>query len=157
MPQHSAKRLESYAPFKSMGVKVLSLDELWGKVRILLPLNAHNVNPGGTMFGGAMSSLADPIAALACAKRFPDYTVWTKSLRIDFLRPGSEDLVLHFDFPKTLQQSLENELAEKGSATPEFEYGFYLADGTLCCLVHCAVALRPSDPNSHRRGFRNKE
>lgn len=157
MPQHSAQRLENYPPFKSMNIRVLELDDLWQKVRILLPLNPHNVNPGGTMFGGAMASLADPIAALACAKRFPDYTVWTKRLQVDFLCPGTEDLLLKFDFPKQTAQSIKTELLEKASTTPEFSYGFYRADDTLCCRISCAVAIRPADPESHRRGFRNKE
>ena len=157
MPQHSAQRLENYPPFKSMSIQVLELDELWRRVRILLPLSPHNVNPGGTMFGGAMSSLADPIAALACAKRFPDYAVWTKSLHVEFLRPGTEDLLLKFDFPEQQSQEIEAELLDKASTTPEFSYGFYLADDTLCCRIRCAVAIRPSDPASHRRGFRNKE
>ncbi len=157
MPQHSALRLENYPPFKSMNIKVLELDELWQRVRILLPLEPQNLNPGGTMFGGAMSSLADPIAALACAKCFPDYTVWTKSLRVDFLRPGTDDLILQFDFPQDLRQEIETVLAEKGSYTPRFSYGFYRADGTLCCQIGCEVAIRPADPDSHRLGFRNRE
>lgn len=109
------------------------------------------------MFGGAMSSLADPIAALACAKSFPEHTVWTKSLNIKFLRPGTEDLILQFDFPDGMHQQIEDELAKKSSYTPHFDYGFYRADGTLCCQIGCEVAIRPSDPNSRRRGFRNRE
>ena len=156
MPQHSALRLENYPPFKSMQIKVLNLDEDWQRVQILLPLNEHNCNPGGTMFGGAMTSLADPIAALACAKRFPDYTVWTKSLKVDFLHPGNRDLQLRFEFPAEAMEKIEQDLAQRGASTPEFEYGFYL-DETLCCRIHCKVAIRPADPDSHRRGFRNKE
>ena len=156
MPQHSALRLESYPPFKSMQIKVLELDERWQRVRILLPLTERNCNPGGTMFGGAMASLADPIAALACAKRFPDYTVWTKSLTVDFLHPGNGDLQLLFEFPVTAMETIEQELSQRGACTPEFEYGFYL-DEKLCCRIHCKVAIRPADPDSHRRGFRNKE
>lgn len=156
VPQQSKQRLENFPPFKSMQVKVLELDELWQRVVIQLPLNPHNSNPGGTMFGGAMTSLADPIAALACAKRFPEYTVWTKSLTVDFLRPGSQDLQLVFDFPAETMGKIEQDLAKRNASTPEFEYGFYL-DETLCCRVHCQVAIRPADPESHRRGFRNKD
>ncbi len=157
MSQHAAHRLESYPPFKSMNIKVLALDEQWRQVRILLPLEPQNLNPGGTLFGGAMASLADPIAALACAQRFPDYTVWTKRLQLDFLRPGNEDLILQFDFPDELHQQIETILAEKGSHTPHFEYGFYRTDGTHCCQISCEVAIRPADPNSQRLGFRNRE
>jgi len=156
MPQHSKQRLENYPPFKSMQVKVLELDDLWRRVVITLPLSEHNANPGGTMFGGAMTALADPIAALACAKRFPDYTVWTKEITANFLRPGSEDLQLIFEFPAEVMAKIEQDLVQRNASTPEFEYGFYLGE-TLCCRIHCKVAIRPANPDSHRRGFRNKE
>ncbi len=156
MPQHSAQRLENYPPFKSMQILVLELDADWQRVRILLPLIEHNQNPGGTIFGGAMTALADPIAALACAKRFPDYTVWTKSLKADFIRPGRSDLQLLFEFPPSAMDKIQSDLQEKGASTPEFYYGLYLDDGSLCCRIHCQVAIRPADPDSHRRGFRNK-
>ena len=156
MIQESAARLEHYPPFKSMTIKVLEMDDRWQRVRIQLPLNVHNSNPGGTMFGGAMSSLADPIAALACAKCFPDYTVWTKTLIVDFLHPGSDDLELVFEFPEAVMEKIKQDLAKRDASTPEFEYGFYLGE-KLCCRIHCKVAIRPADPTSHRRGFRNKD
>ena len=86
-----AKRLEWYPPFFSMRIRVLELTDDWSRVRILLPLRDQNTNPGGIMFGGCMASLADPIPALACVRRFPDYSVWTRQLKVDFQREGSSD------------------------------------------------------------------
>ena len=54
-----------------MRIKVLEIADDWRTVRILLPLNARSRNPGGVMFGGYQAALADPIAALACARVFP--------------------------------------------------------------------------------------
>lgn len=137
------KRLEWYPPFWVMRIKVLDLAEDWRSVRIRLPLNSFSRNPGGVMFGGYQASLADPIAAISCARVFPGYSVWTRALTLDFIRGGSTDLELRFDFPAEQERAIRAELDDRGRATPVFEYGYYLADGTLCTRILNTVAIRP--------------
>lgn len=143
------KRLESFEPFKMMEVKILELSPDWHKIRLLLPLSKAATNHQGTMFGGFIASLADPIAALSCGKLFPGYAAWTRKLKIDFMRAGTTDLELRFDFPPQLEPIIEKELKEKGRSTPTFEYAYYLKDGALCANIECTVALRP-------QGYRKK-
>lgn len=138
------KRLEWYPPFRAMRVKVVELSTDWCRARLQLPL-AHNRNPGGGMFGGAMACLADPIAALACNRRWPGHQVWTRDLALDFVREGRTDMMLRFEFPPQLEESIGTELAARGRATPMFEYGFYDAKGRCCVKVRCRVAIRPAD------------
>ena len=83
-----ARMLELYPPFLFMRIKVLEMDRDWRRVRIRLPLNAISRNPGGVMFGGFQAALADPIAALACARVFPGYSTWTRAMQIDFEHGG---------------------------------------------------------------------
>ncbi len=156
MPDDPIFQLESFLPFKSMAIKVVVFDPQWCEVRLLLPMNAHNINPGGTMFGGAMAALADPIAALACASYFPEYEIWTKKLSLDFVRPGSGDLQLLFEFPVNAAVQISAALNEAGRSHYTFEYGFYLDDGELCCKVSSVVAIRLSQAGSERLGFRNR-
>ena len=139
--------LQLYPPFLWMRIKVLELDPRWQRVRIRLPLNAVSRNPGGIMFGGFQAALADPIAALACARRFPGYSVWTRAINIDFERAGHTHLELRFEFPESLDTRIREQLAAEGRATPTFEYGFHLADGTRCTVIRNTVAIRP-------RGYR---
>lgn len=134
--------LEDFPPFRSMQIKVLELDDDWSRVRILLPLNKKTCNPGGSMFGGCMASLADPIAALACAWRFPEYSVWTRNLNLDFQCEGRTELELRFEFESMQYKAIANELARRGRSTPLFEYAYYLTDGTLCARVQNHVAIR---------------
>ena len=141
------RRVEWYPPFRMMGVKVTELDEGWTRVRLRLPLNALSRNLGDSMFGGYQAAVADPIAAIACAKQFPGYSVWTRSLYLDFEHPGSSDLELRFDFDPMLRSRIEADLERKGRSTPEFEYGLYRVDGVRASRVHCRVAIRP-------RGYR---
>lgn len=137
------KRLEWYPPFLVMRIKVLELSEDWRRVRIRLPLNTFSTNPGGVMFGGYQASLADPIAAIACARVFPGYSVWTRGLTLDFLQGGSTDLELRFDFQADQERAIRSELEARGRATPVFEYAYYRTDGALCTRILNTVAIRP--------------
>jgi len=136
------KRIELYPPFWMMRIKVLELNA-WRQVRIRLPLTALAKNMGGTMFGGYQASLADPIAALACNELFPGYAVFTRELKLDFRLPGNSDLELRFDFDAQTEQQIAEELKLKGRSNPQFEYGLYRSDGSLCTLVQCTIAIRP--------------
>ena len=140
-----ARRLAWFPPFREMQIRVESLSDDWRHARIRLPLNRFNRNPGGGMFGGAIASLADPIAALACDRVFPGHQVWTRAMQIDFLREGRTDLVLQFDFDEQVEREIVDALAARGRATPSFEYGYYDTAGGLCVKVVNTVAIRPQD------------
>jgi acyl-coenzyme A thioesterase PaaI-like protein len=144
------RRLEWYPPFRSMRIKVLELEHEGRSTRILLPLNRRNRNPGGSMFGGCMASLADPIPALVCARIFPGYAVWTRALSLDFRHEARGDLELRFQLELEQEGQIGSELLEKGRASPRFEYGFYQTDGRLCALIKNTVAIRSFGEN--RRG-----
>lgn len=137
------KRLEWYPPFLVMRIKVLELSEDWRRVRIRLPLNTFSTNPGGVMFGGYQASLADPIAAISCARVFPEYSVWTRGLTLDFIHGGSTDLELRFELPPQQEEDIRRELEARGRATPTFEYAYYRTDGKLCTRILNTVAIRP--------------
>jgi hypothetical protein len=143
------RRIEWYPPFWFMGVKVIELDDNWNRVCLRLPLNAFSRNLGNGMFGGYQAAIADPIAAIACAKQFPGYAVWTRTLYLDFEHPGDSDLELRFQFDPEFRDRIRSDLERKGRSTPEFEYGLYRRDGVCCTRVHCQVAVRP-------RGYRKK-
>lgn len=138
-----AWRLELYPPFRKMHVRVLEARDDWRHVRMKLPLTATSRNLSGDMFGGWQAALADPIAALACARVFPGYAVFTRAMNIDFESPGSTDLELRFDMPADQEREIRVELAAHGRATPTFSYAFYLVDGAACTRVRNTVAIRP--------------
>jgi acyl-coenzyme A thioesterase PaaI-like protein len=137
------RRLEWYPPFWLMRVRVLELTDNWRRVRLLLPLNMLSRNMGDCMFGGYQAALSDPVAALACAKRFPGNEVWTRVHEVDFRHVGNSDLELRFEFPLELEQQIRDELQDKGRSTPTFEYGFYRNDGICCTRIRSTVAIRP--------------
>jgi len=138
-----ARLLELYPPFVPMRIKVLDLAENWRTVRILLPLNARSRNPGGVMFGGYQAALADPIAALACARIFPGYSVWTRAMTISFDHGGNSDLEMRFALTADQERDIRAELKTVGRATPTFEYGYVRSDGVRCTSIRNTVAIRP--------------
>lgn len=137
------RKIEWFPPFFLMRAKVLELDEEWNHVRVLLPLTWASANGTGNMFGGQMASLADPIPALACNKKFPGYRVATKNLNIRFIRVGNSDLTLHFDFPEAQIEEIQKTLEEQGRADPEFQMTLVRADGEVCAHISNTVAMRP--------------
>ena len=137
------RRLELFPPFLLMRVKVLELTEDWGRVHLRLPLNWMSANAAGNMFGGFQASLADPVPALACLSRFPGYRIATKHLECDFRRVGNSDLVLQFEFPDELDETIRRDLAEHGRATPCFHMHYVRQDGNICTYIKNTVAIRP--------------
>ncbi len=135
--------LEWYPPFRPMRIKVLEIADNWRGVRILLPLNAMSRNPGGVMFGGYQAALADPIAALACARVFPGYSVWTRAMTISFDHGGNSDLEMRFSLTPEQEAAIRIELERDGRSTPSFEYGYFRKDGVRCTVIRNTVAIRP--------------
>ena len=135
--------LELYPPFRPMRIKVLEISDGWRNVRIRLPLNAMSRNPGGVMFGGYQAALADPIAALACARVFPGYSVWTRSMNISFDHGGKSDLEMRFSRTSDQEQRIRIDLERDGRSSPTFEYGYVRKDGVRCTVVRNTVAIRP--------------
>jgi hypothetical protein len=138
-----ARLLELYPPFRPMRIKVLEIADGWRLVRIRLPLNAMSRNPGGVMFGGYQAALADPIAALACARVFPGYSVWTRAMQISFDHGGNSDLEMRFSLTPEQEAAIRIELEREGRSTPSFEYGYFRKDGVRCTVVSNTVAIRP--------------
>lgn len=142
-----------FPPWWLLNIKILENRDNWRHVRILLPLGFFTRNMGGHMFGGSQASLADPIAAIACAHIFPDYSVWTRAQSIDFRATGDSDLELRFDFDPELEARIRTELQEKGRSTPVFEFGFYRTDGVLCSVITNTVAIRPKGYRSQQGAY----
>jgi acyl-coenzyme A thioesterase PaaI-like protein len=138
-----ARLLEWYPPFRPMRIQVLEISDNWRTVRIRLPLNATSRNPGGVMFGGYQAALADPIAALACARVFPGHSVWTRAMTISFDHGGNSDLEMRFSLTPEQERDIRIELQRDGRSTPTFEYAYVRKDGVRCTVIRNTVAIRP--------------
>ncbi|WP_442497786.1 PaaI family thioesterase [Methylobacter sp. sgz302048] len=145
------QRIKWYPAFWLMRLKVLEISPDWRTVRILLRHSWIATNTGGSLFGGFQACLADPIAAMCCVKVFPGYSVWARSLHLDFRHGGRTDLELRFTLSADQEQQIREELERKSRSTPEFTYAFYQSDGTLCTEVKARIAIRPKGYQASKR------
>ena len=90
-----------------------------------------------------MAALADPIAALAYARVFPSYSIWTRAMSISFDHGGTSDLEMRFSLTPEQEAAIRIELERDGRSTPTFEYGYVRKDGTRCTVIRNTVAIRP--------------
>ena len=78
-----------YPPFLGAGVRVRDAAPDLSRVEVEMPLTFWNQNFVGTQFGGSLYAMCDPFFMLMLMRRLgPDYVVWDKAARIEFLRPG---------------------------------------------------------------------
>ena len=121
-------------------------------VTYIINTYSSTFHSGGVIFGGFQAALADPVPALACTRIFKGYDCWTRKLSIDFRQGGSTDLQLRFEFDEQQEKEIQEELDRKGYATPTFELGYYLTDGSLASVVSNTVAIRqPGHKSRHDR------
>jgi hypothetical protein len=146
------QKIEWYPAFWLLRPKVIELAPDWRKIRIKLPHSWVATNTGGSLFGGFQACLADPVAAMSCLQCFPGYAVWTRSLSLDFQMEGSTDLELQFEMTFEQEEQIRQELQQRGRSSPEFDYGYYLADGTLCTLIRAKIAIRPAGYKATKTG-----
>ncbi len=136
------RKLAFYPPFLFMGAKIIEASPDYRKLRVHLPLRWYGRNHYGTMFGGFMASLADPLPAILCQKIFPGVEVWTKKMSIDFIRPGRTDLELQITITDEHMRTITDDLSRSGRSRPTFHCKYVDKTGETVALVENTVSLR---------------
>jgi acyl-coenzyme A thioesterase PaaI-like protein len=136
------KLLEFYPPFLFMGAKIAKIAPNFRSVRVELPLRWYAKNHNGTMFGGFICSISDPIAALLCSRIFAECEVWTQSHSVQFLKPGRTRL--HFDITLSDHdlERIREGLAAQQKVSHTFEFEFKDRDEKTVARVINTVYLR---------------
>lgn len=90
-------------------------------ITVRMPLLPSNTNYVGTQFGGSLYSMTDPFYMFILMENLgDDYMVWDKSASIEFLRPGTSDVSVHFYVSEKEIQEIKKEVAEKKKTTKVF-------------------------------------
>lgn len=101
-----------YPPYLGAGVRVVKISEDRKYLKVLLKLRFYNRNYVGTQFGGSIYSMTDPhFMYLLINNLGPDYVVWDKGAKIDFLKPGKTTLVAEFQIDDTLLNEIKAKTA----------------------------------------------
>jgi len=86
-----------WPPFLFSGVRLLDISDDWRNARVRLKLRWYNRNYVGTQFGGLLFAMTDPywmIMVMECLG--PEYIVWDKAAKIEFISPGRSDVYAQF-------------------------------------------------------------
>lgn len=86
-----------WPPFLFGGVRLLEISDDWRNARVQLKLRWYNRNYVGTQFGGLLFAMTDPywmIMVMECLG--PEYIVWDKAAKIEFISPGRGDVYAQF-------------------------------------------------------------
>jgi acyl-coenzyme A thioesterase PaaI-like protein len=151
--QHAARRLgfhrflrllRFYPPFVGAGVRVTAGSADGSHVTVEMPLTVLNRNFVGTHFGGSLYAMCDPFFMLMLMHRLgPDYVVWDKAARIEFLRPGRGTVRATFLVSDDRLAEIRREANGAGKALPEFEVTVVGDDGAPVARVHKTLHVRP--------------
>ncbi len=101
-----------YPPYFGAGVQVEKKSDDHKYMRVKLKLRFYNRNYVGTQFGGSIYSMTDPHFMFLLIKNLgPDYIVWDKAAKIDFLKPGKTDLIAEFQLTNEIIQTVKEKTA----------------------------------------------
>lgn len=96
-----------YPPYLGAGIHVEEISADRRYLRVSLTFRFYNRNYVGTQFGGSIYSMTDPhFMFLLINNLGPDYIVWDKAARIDFLRPGKNRLTAEFRVTEEILQTV---------------------------------------------------
>ena len=96
-PKHLKLWVNWWPPFLFSGVRLLDISDDWRNARVRLKLRWYNRNYVGTQFGGLLFAMTDPywmIMVMECLG--PEYIVWDKAAKIEFISPGRSDVYAQF-------------------------------------------------------------
>src|ERR1044071_7486088 len=96
-PRMTRRLFNLYPPFRGAGIRVTELSDDFLYVRVEMPLRWYNVNYVGVQFGGSIYAMTDPFFMLIYMRALgPEYVVWDRAARIEFLKPGRRRLIAEF-------------------------------------------------------------
>lgn len=108
-----------YPPYVGSGIKVEEISPDYKYLRVTLKLRFYNRNYVGTQFGGSMYSMTDPHYMFLLINNLgPDYIVWDKAAKIEFVKPGKTHVTAEF----RIDDQLLNLIKEKTSTGEKYVF-----------------------------------
>src|SRR5213596_1389678 len=94
MPESAATRwlrwkLNFFPAYRALGAHIDYIASDYREIRVHLPLFWRTRNYVGSIFGGSLYGVVDPVYMLMLIERMgSEYVVWDKAASIRFRRPG---------------------------------------------------------------------
>jgi len=140
-------RLNLFPAFRGCGGRVTYVADDWREVRVALPLGWRTRNYVGTIYGGSMYGVVDPIYMVMLIHVMgPGYVVWDKAGSIRFRKPGRSTLHARFRLEDGEVEAIR--AATAGGQPVDRTYRIELVDreGTVHAEVEKVIHVRRRRP-----------
>lgn len=112
--------LNLYAPWLGTGIHIAELAPDFRHMTVVMRKRWYNSNAFGTHFGGSLYSMCDPhYVLLLVALLGPDYIVWDKAAKIEFLKPGRGTVKAVFNWNDAQLDEIRARTADGAKFEPE--------------------------------------
>ena len=126
---------------EKMGMRILEFQK--HSVKIMLP-KEPNVNHIGTVYAGALFSLADYAGGVLFYASFDGrkYYPLLKEVTIAFKKPGTTDITCVASMSPAQAEQIKSIADEAGKADWVLDLELKDAKGDVCCIVHGIFQMR---------------
>jgi acyl-coenzyme A thioesterase PaaI-like protein len=130
-----------YPPLLGAGIRSRTVNER--TIRVEMKLSILNRNIVGTHFGGSLYALCDPWFMLILMRQLgPDYIIWDKAARIDFLLPGRSKVSAIFHIPQERVDEIRAQADSGQKVEPIFTVDILDAQGQVVARVEKLLYVR---------------
>lgn len=137
-----------FPAFRGTGGRVTYISDDWSEIKIKLPLNWRTTNYVGTIFGGSLYASVDPFYMLILIKILgPDYIVWDKTAKIQFLKPGRSTLYATFHIEDEEIQIIQKLLESERSIDRVYSVDLVDEKGGVHARIEKTIYIRKKDPH----------
>jgi acyl-coenzyme A thioesterase PaaI-like protein len=132
-----------WPPFLFAGIRVVRLDDDFGRARVELRERWFNRNYVGTHFGGSLFAMTDPFWMILLMRRLgPGYRVWDRAGEIRFDKPGRGTVTARFELDDATVDAIRAEAAGGAKVLHWFETEVVDEAGDVVARVRKQVYVR---------------
>jgi acyl-coenzyme A thioesterase PaaI-like protein len=140
--QHFRERLINfYSPLLGAGIRAHNIDDQ--TISVEMKLTILNRNIVGSHFGGSLYAMCDPWFMLILMRNLgPDFVVWDKSARIQFLHPGRDKVNATFHISKERINEIRLGAEQGQKIEPTFEVDVLDAQNLVIAHIEKLLYVR---------------
>ena len=148
--------LNLFPPLLFNRIVLKEISDDFTEMKVILKKTLFNINFHKTIFGGSIFSAFDPYLPTMYyhifSKKNRKLIVWLKSADIEYLKPATSSLKLHFKITKENIQIVEKNLNQKGKSEIIHNVDAINKEGVICAKAKMNIYLR-DDKINKKLGF----
>lgn len=131
-----------WPPFLFAGISLKASPD-FRHIQVKLKLRFWNANYVGTQYGGSLFSMTDPFYMVMLIENLGSkYTVWDKSARIHYLRPGKTDVTADFLLTEHDLKQIKTELEKESRIEWKRTIEIKDANGEIVAKVDKLISIK---------------